>query len=361
MAFLELFRDRLRHNHQFLSDLFRKNGVEWGIVTKVLCGNETFLKEVVALGEREFHDTRISNLKMLKKLAPDAQTVYIKPPAKRAIPNLVRYGDVSFNSELDTIKALSAEAERQGRNHKVIIMVEMGDLREGVMGEHLVDFYAQVFRLPHIEIVGLGTNLNCLNGIMPTQDKMIQLSLYKQLIEAKFNKYIPWITGGTTVTIPLLLKKQLPKGMNHFRVGEALFFGKDLFTGGLIKGMHGDVFRLHAEVIELHEKPMTPIGEQGTNVAGHTPLVQESDIGRTAFRAILDIGLLDVNPKDLTPLSKSITIIEASSDMLVLDLGANPNRIKVGDLVPFQINYMGALGLMNSNYIDKVVRTEAAA
>lgn len=355
MAFLELYRDKLKHNHRFLSKLFTENNIEWGIVTKLLCGNETFLREVVALGEKEFHDTRISNLKMVKKLAPDSQTVYIKPPAKRSITNLVRFADVSFNSDLHTIQALSAEAVKQGRTHKVIIMVEMGDLREGVMGDHLVDFYAQVFQLPNIEIVGLGTNLNCLNGIMPTQDKLIQLGLYKQLIEAKFDKRIPWITGGTSVTIPLLLKKQLPKGMNHFRVGEALFFGKDLFTDGMIKGMRNDVFKLHTEVIELYEKPMTPSGEQRANVAGVIPEVKESDIGRTAFRAIIDIGLLDVNPKDLTPLAKGISIIEASSDMLVLDLGENPSRLKVGDLISFKINYMGALGLMNSNYIDKVV------
>lgn len=356
MAFLELYRDKLRHNHGFLETLFRKHGIDWGIVTKLLCGNETFLREVVALGCKEFHDTRISNLKVLKKLAPDAQTVYIKPPAKRAVPSIVRFAEVSFNSELNTIQALSAEAVKQDRVHKVIIMVELGDLREGVMGDHLVAFYAQVFQLPNIEIVGLGTNLNCLNGIMPTQDKLIQLGLYKQLIEAKFNKHIPWITGGTSVTIPLLLKKQLPKGMNHFRVGEALFFGKDLFTDGLIKGMKKDVFKLHAEVIELHEKPMAPTGEQRTNVAGVKPRVKESNIGRTAFRAIIDIGLLDVNPKDLVPLTKGITIIEASSDMLVLDLGTNPAGIRVGDLIAFSLNYMGALGLMNSNYIDKVVK-----
>lgn len=356
MAFLELYRDRLRHNHRFLAGLFEKNRIDWGIVTKVLCGNETFLREVVALGCTEYHDTRISNLKMLKKLAPEAQTVYIKPPAKRAVPSIVRFAEVSFNSELNTIQALSAEAVKQGRIHKVVIMVELGDLREGVMGDHLVAFYAQVFQLPNIEIVGLGSNLNCLNGIMPTQDKLIQLGLYKQLIEAKFDKHIPWITGGTSVTIPLLLKKQLPKGMNHFRVGEALFFGKDLFTDGLIKGMKKDVFMLHAEVIELHEKPMAPTGEQRTNVAGIVPEVEASNIGRTAFRAIIDIGLLDVNPKDLTPVTKDVSIIEASSDMLVLDLGENAAKLRVGDLITFSINYMGALGLMNSNYIDKVVK-----
>jgi predicted amino acid racemase len=232
----------------------------------------------------------------------------------------------------------------------------MGDLREGVMGDDLVDFYGKVFELPNLEIVGIGTNLNCLNGIMPTQDKFIQLCLYKQLIEARFNKKIPWVSGGTTVTIPLLLRKQLPKGMNHFRVGEALFFGNDLFSDDVIEGMRDDVFRLHAEVIELYQKPMVPNGVQSTNVAGAIPEFDERDIGRTAQRAILDIGLLDADPKHLIPLAKGITIIEASSDMLVLEVEEAVQSLKVGDLISFGLLYMGSLSLMNSNYVDKVVR-----
>ncbi|MCB9170982.1 MAG: alanine/ornithine racemase family PLP-dependent enzyme [Flavobacteriales bacterium] len=356
MAYLELYRDRLRHNHRFLSKLFQKHGIEWGVVTKVLCGNETYLKEVIALGEKELHDTRIGNLKVIKRLAPDVQTVYIKPPAKRSIANVIRYADVSFNTDLSTIRMLSAEAVEQDRPHKVIIMVEMGDLREGVMGDALIEFYAKVFELPHISIIGLGTNLNCLNGIMPDREKLVQLCLYKQLIEVRFNRRIPWVTGGTTVTIPLLLNKILPKGVNHFRVGEALYFGKDLFTDGVIKGMRDDVFRLHAEIIELYDKPMVPEGEQGVNVAGEKPEFDARDIGRTGHRAILDIGLLDVDPRYLTPIDDRVRIIDASSDMLVVELDDEQAGYKVGDVLTFDLSYMGALGIMNSRYVDKLVR-----
>src|SRR5690606_3595820 len=134
--------------------------------------------------------------------------------------------------------------------HKVIIMIEMGDLREGVMGDHLIAFYEKVFLLPNIQIIGIGTNLNCLNGILPNQDKLIQLVLYKQLIEAKFNRQIEWISGGTSVTLSLLLNHRIPSGINHFRIGEALFFGNDLFTGNPFKMMKQDVLKLYTEIIE---------------------------------------------------------------------------------------------------------------
>lgn len=355
MAILKLYKNKLKHNFNFLRKKFDENSISWGIVTKLLCGNQLFLKEVIDLGIKEMHDTRIINLKTIKLLNANIQTVYIKPPAKRSIKNVVKYADVSFNTQFSTIELLSEEAKNQNKLHKIIIMIEMGDLREGVMGENLMDFYEKVFMLPNIEVIGIGTNLNCLNGIMPNQDKLIQLSLYKQLIEARFHRKIPWISGGTSVTLALLLNHKIPKEVNHFRVGEALFFGNDLFTGKTFKAMKSDIFMLYSEIIEILEKPMVPIGEQRENVAGEIPAFNKEDIGKTSYRAILDIGLLDLDPKFITPKDDSINIIEASSDMLVVDLQENTKGYKTGDLVSFKLKYMAVLGLMNSNYIEKVV------
>lgn len=354
MAFIKLYRKKLKENYTFLDSLFESKSIQWGVVSKLLCGNKIYLKEIISLGVKEIHDSRVSNLKKIKSLDPTIQTVYIKPPAKRSIPNIVKYADVSFNTEIYTIQMLSDEAKKQNKIHKIIIMIEMGDLREGVMGEDLIEFYGTIISMPNIEILGIGTNLNCLSGVMPTQDKLIQLSLYKQLIEAKFNITIPWVSGGTSVAIPLLLKNARPMAVNHFRIGEALFFGKDLFTGETISGMHNDVFKLFAEVIEITEKPDIPTGELGENVAGNTFSMNDTeDLGGTSLRAILDIGLLDMQPQYLEAVDNDITIVDASSDMLVIDISSSTKKYKVGDLVSFNIKYMGALYLLSSNYIEK--------
>ena len=355
MAFLKLNRSKLQHNFNFLDQIFKERNIEWGVVTKLLCGNRTYIREVMALGVTEMHDSRISNLRKIKILNPNIQTVYIKPPAKRSIESIVRYADVSFNTEIYTIQLLSAEAQKQNKLHKIIIMIEMGDLREGVMGEELIEFYQQLIHLPNIEIRGIGTNLNCLSGVMPTQDKLIQLSLYKQLIEAKFNISIPWVSGGTSVAVPLILKNARPMAVNHFRIGEALFFAKDLFTGFTMEGMHDDVFKLFAEIIEITVKPDTPTGELGENVAGNVFVSSNNDLGGTSLRAILDIGLLDMQPKYLTSEDPDISVVDASSDMLVVDITNSKKTYKVGDLISFSTEYMGALYLMNSSYIDKIV------
>ena len=355
MAFLKLYRNKLRDNFEFLKEQFQENGIAWGVVSKLLCGNELYLKELIDLGVDEIHDSRISNLAKIKEINPEVQTVYIKPSSKRNLAKMVKHADVSLNSELDTIRWISEEAGRQGKTHKIIIMVETGDLREGVMGDHLVEFYAQVFELPHIEIIGLGTNLNCLNGIMPSADKLIQLSLYKQIIELKFNKKIPWVSAGTSVTLPLMFNKQLPQGVNHFRIGETLYFGLDLFEEKVIDGMHGDVFKLYAEIIEMQEKPLLPSGTLAANPQGETLEIDQTLYGQSSFRAILDIGLLDVDPKYLIPDDGEFEILGASSDMLILNLGKNPSGYRVGDLIKFKLKYMGALAVLNSDYIEKRV------
>lgn len=355
MAVLKLNSAALAHNYRFLEDLFAQSEASWGVVTKLLCGHAGFLKELLSLGVKEVHDSRVSNLKRIKQLAPDVQTVYIKPAPKKSIAAIIAYADVSLQTDLKILQLLSAEAVKQQKKHKVIIMVEMGDLREGVMGEQLIDFYEQAFQLPHVEIIGLGTNLNCLNGVMPTQDKLIQLSLYREIIQLKFKRNIPWISGGSSVTVPLLIQQRLPKGINHFRIGESLFFGADLFNDSLIEGMRDDVFSLEAEIIELSEKPKIPEGPMGLTPQGEQRAFDVADYGQSSYRAIIDIGVLDIDPKYLQLPHSGMEIIGSSSDMIVIDLGDNPLGLSVGDTLQFSLKYMGALSLMNSVYVEKRV------
>jgi len=359
MAFITLHTGKLKSNFHYLDGLFQKNGIDWGVVSKLLCGNRLFLEQLLKLGIRQVCNSRIGHLKTVKSINPEVETVYIKPPAKRSIRRVIQYADVSFNTEWETIRLLSEAAGAAGRRHKIVIMIELGELREGVLREEFIDFYERVFRLPHIEVAGIGTNLTCMYGVLPNQDKLMQLCLYKQLVEAKFNRTIPYISGGASVTIPLIHQGLLPDGINHFRVGETLFLGTDVYHNAPFSHLHHDVFRLYAEVIELNEKPVLPSGELGYNLNGEKPDFDERLAGATAFRAIVDIGLLDIEAAHIRPVSDDMQIAGASSDMLVVDLGQNPDGIKVGDLIEFQMDYMGILRIMHSDYVAKKLAEEA--
>jgi predicted amino acid racemase len=354
MAHIVLNREKLRENYQYLDHLFSENDIEWGVVSKLFCGSKTYLKEVIDLGVKQMCDSRITNLKIIKSLKPDMETVFIKPPAKRYLASIVKYADASFNTEFETIRMLSDEAVKQDKTHKIVIMVELGELREGVMREEVVDFYEKVFNLPNIEVVGLGTNLTCMYGVLPNHDKLLQLCLYAQLIEAKFNKKIPYISGGASVTIPLISRGLLPKGINHFRVGETLFLGTDVYESAPHPDMHHDVFKLYAEILELREKPMTPDGDLGHNLTGDV-LEFDNDDNGSSHRALIDVGLLDVEDNHIKPVDSDIKIVGSSSDMMVVDLGENKGNYKVGSLVEFDLDYMAILRLMNCDYVDKRV------
>jgi len=356
MAFITLDAEKLKKNFGYLDTLFRDNNIRWSVVSKLLCGNKDFLEVLLSLNPDQLSDSRVSHLKIIKKLAPDMETAYIKPPPKRSIKSIVRYADISYNTEYDTIKLLSEEAIRQKKVHKIVIMIEMGELREGVMREDFMDFFGKVFELPNIEVIGIGTNLTCMYGVLPNSDKLIHLSLYEQLIEAKFSRQIDYVSGGSSVTIPLVHQGILPAGVNHFRVGETLYLGTNVYDGTPYDDMEHDVFKLYAEIIELTEKPMVPEGELGANLEGESVEFDEEKRGETSVRAILDVGLLDVDEEHVKLSDKSISIVGASSDMIVVDLGENKNNYHVGDLIEFKLDYMGTLRSLSSNYIEKKVK-----
>ena len=355
MAYITLDKQKLKNNFEVLNDFFEKQDIHWSIVTKILCGNKKYLEVLLDLGVTNCSDSRTSNLKIIKSINPNARTLYIKPPAKGVIEEVVQYADVSLNSDITTIKMLSQEAKKQQKIHQVIIMIDLGELREGVMREDFIQFYEDIFELDHIEVIGLGTNLSCLYGILPNADKLIQLSLYKQLVEEKFNRKIAFISGGSSVTIPLIEQNILPKGINHFRIGETLFMGTNVYNNTSYATLKQRVFKLYAEIIELYEKPIVPSGEMGTNLEGETIIFDQDDIGKTSNRALIDIGILDIDVNHLETTDETIKIAGATSDMIVLDLGENNHEYQVGSVVEFTMDYMGIVRIMNSKYIEKRV------
>jgi ornithine racemase len=352
--------DNIRKLNKFLGEYEAK----WSIIMKVLGGNEKVLKEILNSEElKNIHsigDSHLTSLKMIKKIKPEAVTIYIKPPALDQIKNVITYADISLNTSISTIEALNEEAAKQDKLHKVIVMIELGELREGVVREQIMDFYKRVFKLSNIEVIGLGTNLGCMYGIEPTFDKLIQLCLYKQIIELTFQRKIDLVSGGSSITLPLVGKGKRPKEVNHFRVGEAVFFGTSPFDGKRFRNLSAKAFEFKAVVIEIAQKDSTPDGNIGEgNVGMVAEGNNEGDQDRT-YRAILDFGILDVDVNDITPVDKSISFAGTTSDMTVYDVGDNLDKkgrkkYNVGSKITFKPNYMAVARLMNTVFIEKKI------
>ncbi len=362
MAELIIHTKKIQNNIKYLSAYFKAQDIAWSLITKVFSGDKAFLKHVltddVIQNINSVGDSRLTSLKNLKAVNPNIQTIYIKPPAKIYADDVVKYADISLNTSYSTIVELNEAAKRADKSHQIIIMVELGELREGVKRTELMSFYESVFQLSNIEVIGIGSNLGCMYGIEPSYDKLLQLSLYEELISAKFNKDLKYVSGGTSITLPLIENNTIPKDINHFRVGEAAFFGLSPLDNKPFKELSVDTFEFCANIIELEEKKLVPDGIISHANIGQSADYNEDQINETSIKAILDFGLLDVDQKDIEFIDQSLEFVGITSDMLVLDIGANKTKegkkkYSIGDKIHFIPNYMAVARLLNSKFIDK--------
>lgn len=361
MAELEINIAKIRKNIKLLNEFFKKHDIHWSLITKVFSGDKELLKRLltpdIVGGIHSVGDSRLSSLKNLKEVNPDLITIYIKPPPIAYVSEVVKYADISLNSSFKTINALNEAAQKQNKTHKVIVMIELGELREGVNREDFTDFYKSVFNLSNIEVVGLGSNLGCMYGIAPTYDKLLQLCLYKELIEAKHGTKLDLVSGGSSITLPLVETQTVPKDVNHFRIGEAAFFGTSPLDNKQFKDLDTDAFNFYTQIIELEEKGIVPDGVISDANIGHTSEFEEKDSGKTTHKAILDFGLLDVDQEGLTCDDEEVKFVGITSDMTVIDIGDNVNengkqKYHVGDMLCLDPNYISVARLLNSKFID---------
>lgn len=347
--------DALKHNLQVVNEMMDRHGATWTLVVKMLCGHADTLRALQSLGVRSMADSRLANLRAVERVVPDFESWYLRLPHRSAIPDIVSLADVSLNSETEIIEALDAEAKRQDRLHRIIVMIELGDLREGVLPGSLVKFYQRIFRLQNVDVLGIGANLGCLSGAVPNIDQFMQLVLYKELLELKFDHKLPMISGGSSIVLPMLESGQVPAGVNHFRIGEAVFLGSDLVNGGTLPGMRNDVITVEAEIVEIKEKGLMPLGDT-TGVTPFEPLDSEASApGQRGYRAIVTIGQLDTEVGGLTPLDSEHQIAGASSDLTVVNVGPEPRDLRIGGSIRFRPSYGATLRLMNNQYMERVV------
>ena len=368
MAELIIQRKRIQQNIIKLGEYFSEKEIKWSLITKVFSGDKRFLKNVLSQEViqhiNSVGDSRLSSLDNLRQLNPKMHTIYIKPPAAIYAREVVRLATVSLNSSLSTIKSLNEEAAKEGIVHEIIIMIELGELREGVNEEDTLDFYREVYQLSNIKVSGIGSNLGCMYGVVPDEEKFHLIIALQKKIERKFNVRLPLISAGTSITLPMLEEGKLPKEINHFRVGEAAFFGISPLNEKGFLDLHTETFQFKANIIELQEKKLVPEGEISDANIGQVAEFDEKEKDRSSNKAILDFGLVDVDHENLSLYDdRDITFVGITSDMTVLDIGENKNedgsqRFKVGDTILMRANYMAVVRLLNSKFVSKVYLDE---
>lgn len=343
---IDINLEKLISNANHILELCHLNNIEPMFVGKVLAGDVTSIEKVLDCGFKYYADSRLSNLIMINK---EVKKVLLRIPGISDVRNVVSIADISLNSELETIISLNKEAKNQNKIHEIILMFDLGDLREGIFYQsNYLPIIKEILNLKNIKLIGIGTNLTCYGGVIPTYDNLQILINIKKKVKSQLNYDIELLSGGNSSSITLMCKGLMPKSINNLRIGEALVLGRETAYGKLIKGMHTDIFTVVCEIIELKSKPSFPIGTVTMDAFGNVPDIKNKGLMK---RGIASLGKQDVLFENITPIDSNITIIGGSSDHLILDL-TNTNY-KLGDFVSFKPNYPGLLQLMTSSYIYK--------
>lgn len=347
---IEISRSKLKHNSKFMCDLFSKKSVTIMGVTKCFCAIPEAAKAMVDGGITMLADSRISNLKRLTGIP--VKKVLLRLPMHDEILKVIKYADYSLNSELSTLKLLGEAAISMGKVHNVIIMVDLGDLREGVWVDNIDDFIAEAVKINGIEIRGFGVNLTCYGGVIPDENNLGKLVEISEKMKQKYNLQIEIISGGNSSSVYLINEGRFPSGINNLRLGEVLLLGRETAFGRIIKELYKDIFILKGQIIELKNKPSVPVGNIGMDAFGNTPHHEDRGIIK---RAIIAMGKQDIDPDGLFPIDSKIEVLGASSDHTILDVTNSNIDYKVGDTVEFLMDYSCLLRASTSGYVEKIV------
>lgn len=340
--------DQLKHNASKIALLCQSAGVTVSAVTKGFCAMPRVAEAIIAGGIKSLADSRVNNLRRLCTL--EAEKLMLRIPMLSEVEMVVHYADLSLNSEWDTIRALDFAAGKQNRVHGIILMFDLGDLREGVFNrEELIELAKKTSMLDNVSLKGIGANLTCFGAIIPDEQNLGQLVSLAEETARTIGHDLEIISGGNSSSIYLLQEGRLPSGINHLRIGEAILSGTESAFGRRLPDMYHYCFQLTAELVEVRKKPSLPIGTVGKDAFDQVPHFVDRGIRK---RAIAAVGKQDFANHNLKPLNQGIEILGSSSDHLILDITDAERDLRVGDELAFALSYGAMLALSTSDYVS---------
>jgi predicted amino acid racemase len=318
-------------------------------VTKVTCGSPEVARAMLAGGVSALGESRLENVQRLRDAGIDAPIWLLRSPTAGLAELTVRLTDMSLESEIATVAALNEAAEWDGVKHAIIAMVDLGDLREGMMPEALPAFLEQAEQYDNIEVAGIGTSLTCYGAIIPTSENMAQLASLAEDSWVQLGRR-PLVSGGMSSSIEFAAAGHLPDEIDNLRIGESIVLGVSSSTRERILGLRTDALKLAVPVIECLRKPSLPIGISAQDAFGGRPVFEDRG---NRLRAVCALGRQDATPDGLVPVDPRVQVLGASSDHLILDVEDLPNPPALGSPIEFVPSYAATLSLFTSPYVHK--------
>jgi ornithine racemase len=354
LGILEINLDKIQNNAKILTHLFAKKGISIIGVTKLVLSDLSIVNSLIQGGMKFIADSYINNIIEMKENQVNAEFVLIRVPSLKEIPLVVEYVDYSINSELQVIRKLSEESIKQKKIHKIILMIDMGDSREGINPTDIDWYVKRIIKLKNIRLSGIGTNWKCFGGVIPTEKNMKKFSDIVKRIQRQYKLKLDFISGGNSANYNWFMSCDDIGEINNLRIGEALFLGKETINYQKIPNLYTDAFTLIAEIVEIKQRLNNPQGVVMSNAFGekmHSPFQSLKNEGEKCRKqALLNIGRQDIVEKGIKP-RLDIKILGASSNYLIVDI--KNNDLRVGSEISFELNYEALLRAMTNPFIHK--------
>lgn len=352
MPKLTIDSEKIRHNIKVIQDLCEKKGLQ---LVGVIKSCQMIPSLVALFQECGITSLGISDIDINSRLGRrlEGSPLLITVPKPSQADIVVRNFRASVNSELVTIRALSDAANRYRTPHDVTLMIEVGDLREGILPEDALSSVRSIlgFRSPYLRLAGIGANLACCSGTLPTITNMSVLNEIALDVEKQLGHGFEKVSVGGSVMLDWLESHDLPPRINEIRIGEAILLGTIPSINRRHESLFHDAFVFKGIVLEVKEKPVTL--EQG--VPGKD--AGQADLAGKGFRkrAVVDFGNISTVPHGLQCLDNMVRYVGSTSDYSVFDVTECSCRFVPGDEIRFIPNYQAMTQSLISPYVTREI------
>jgi len=351
---LEVNLAALTANARVLCDVCARNGISVAGIVKFSDCDLQVAGAYLAGGCQQLGVSRAKHLRGLKEAFPNAETLLTRSPGLCDLSDCARYADLSLHADADVLTALNAEAEKHRTRPGIILMLDAGDLREGVESiEELVELARLCQRLPNLNLRGVGANHACMNGILPSYENLSFLVEGAEAVEQAIGRRLDIVSGGSSINLILLKDgiNRMPERINHLRLGGSIANPMNIRMNRdvVFPGLREDSLRLVAEIVEIHEKNSAPKAPSTKNWAGKA--VTREDKGRR-WQAILALGSQDISDAAaLIPEDSGVEILGCSSDHTIVDVTDSGKTWRTGDTLAFRLRYANMLHAFTGDHI----------
>lgn len=358
---LTIDHEALRSNMKTVIGWCNRAGIDVVGVIKGSTGMATVALDYEECGAKWIASSRLEQLKRAREAGVKAPLMMIRVPMISELDEMTELCEYSLQGSPDTLAALEDVLSAKDMTHNVILMADLGDLREGIFDKDEFVKTAEYIEndLPHVHLAGIGTNLGCVGSVVPTKEKMDMLVEWAEAVEKAIGRPLEIVSGGATSSLMPVIDGTMPAKVNNLRIGALVLCGpledyRTCYGREEADVLSDEVFTLEAEVIEAGIKPTHPVGELGVNAFGER--AEYVDRGERK-RVLLAIGRADYGDIEaLIPMLDGAEVTMASGDHTILDIHDTGVDLKTGDKVKFKLKYPAILRLTTSENVYKEER-----